>query len=192
MSRAFKIERCDRTLLYGRTCCRVKGHGGKHLHTWQTGDARYLEIDEKLIDMETGEVTGYCGELGQRILEEIIAERDSRKPESREQVQAKARRTLKMQYGFDITEQRQPVHAAPPKGYRWHYEGTYKAYGTDDSGNDVEFDFRSNRVSRIYSVNQRREAIAYARRYGSVKAAQKFGIPSATIRQWIVRRQNHR
>ena len=179
-----EAEQCSHSLSGGRRCCHVKGHGGRHSHTWQQGDARYLEIDEKLLDMETGEVAGYSGELAQRIIEEITGEWP---PLTREEKQAKARRVLEMQYGFTIPDKPQRVHASPPRGYNWHYEGDTKAIGIDTSGHDVEFDFTSGKVQRIYSLNQRREATAYARRYGATKAARKLDIPTETIRSWVKR-----
>jgi hypothetical protein len=182
------ITQCSRPLLGGRRCCHVRGHYRRHSHTWQPGDARYLDIDEKLLDMETGEVVGYGAGLGQRVIENIVSERIANPP-SREEIQAKARRVLEVQYGFTIPDEfKAVVHASPPKGYEWHYEGVTKAIGIDASGHNVEFDFTSGKVQRIYSVNQRQEAVGYARRYGSAKAAAEFDIPSATIRSWVGRR----
>ena len=177
--------RCDHSLFGGRSCCHVKGHSRRHSHTWQPGDARYLEIDEKLIDMETGEVVGYCGGLGDEVIKDIIQERDSHQP-SPEEKQAKARRVLEM-YGFNIPDKPQRVHASPPRGYSWHYEGDYKAIGVDTLGHNVEFDFTNGKVQRIYSVNQRREAVDYARRFGAARASRKLDIPAATIRSWASR-----
>ena len=177
------IERCDHPLLHGRSCCHVKGHGlySRHSHTWQLGDARYVDIDDKIIDMETGEVVGYSGGLGQQIIEALINER---RPESIEDKQARARRTLELQYGFDIPDPLPTPHTIPPKGYAWHYEGDTKAFGTDNDGHDVAFDFTSGKTQRIYSVNQRREAVEYARRFGDTKASRKFDIPAKTISSW--------
>jgi len=129
--------KCNRPLFGGRTCCHVKGHGGRHSHTWQPGDARDLVIDDKLIDMETGEVAGYGEGLGQQVIEDIVSERITNPPTRRE-IQAKARRVLEMQYGFKIPDKSQRVYASAPKGYDWHYEGDTKAIGIDAGGHDVE------------------------------------------------------
>src|SRR5579859_2224821 len=179
--------RCNHPLFGGRSCCHVRGHSGRHSHTWQPGDARYLDIDDKLIDMETGEVAGYTGELGQRIAEEITGERITNPPPTPEEKQAKARRVLEVQYGAKFFDDLTPVHASPPKGYNWHFEGDTKAIGVDTSGHDVEFDFTSGKTTRIYSVNQRRAAVDYARRFGPAKAAGKYDIPLATVRSWTRR-----
>ena len=176
---------CDRPLSNWRWCCHVRGHAGRHSHTWQPGDARYLDIDDKLVDMETGEVVGYGEGLGQRIIEEIVAERIGNPP-SREEIQAKARRVLKM-YGFTIPDEFKVAHASPPKGYDWYYEGDTKAMGVDTSGHTVEFDFTNGKIQRVYSLNQRREAVDCARRLGATKASQKLDIPVETIRTWAKR-----
>jgi hypothetical protein len=181
------IARCDHPLSGGRTCCYVKGHDGRHSHTWQPGDARYLDIDGRLIDMETGEVVGYSGDLGHRIIEQITGERIGRPEPSPEEKQAKARRVLETQYGARFPEKQAPCHAVPPKGYTWHYEGTFHLYGRDHNGNDVAYDFRDGKVRRIYSLRQRREAVEYARKSGASEAARKLGIPRKTIVTWMGR-----
>jgi len=178
---------CNHPLFGGRSCCHVRGHAGRHSHTWQPGDARYLDIDDKLTDMETGEVVGYTGDLGHRIIEEITGQRINQPEPTPAEKQAKARRVLETQYGATFRDCG-PVHAYPPtKGYKWHYEGTFKAFGKDASGHNVEFSFETGRVSRIYSLNARREAVDYARRLGATKASRKFDIPVATIRSWTER-----
>ena len=179
--------KCNRPLFGGRTCCHVKGHDRRHSHTWQPGDARKLDIDDKILDMETGEIAGYSGDLAQRIIGEITGERITGPQPSRGEVQAKARRVLEMQYGFKIPDNPKRVYASAPKGYDWHYEGDRKAIGVDASGHDVEFDFTSGKVQRIYSVNQRREAVAYASRLGPTQASRKLDIPVETIRTWAKR-----
>jgi hypothetical protein len=178
------IEQCNHPLSRGRSCCHVKGHAGRHSHTWQQGDARYLDIDDKIIDMETGEVVGYSGDLGHRIIDTLASERKEPAPDEK---QAKARRVLERQYGARIPENYGPVYAVPPDGYDWHYEGTYRAYGTDSIGHSVEFDFRTGKVQRIYSQNQRKEVVSYARASTAAKASRKFGIPAGTIRSWMKR-----
>jgi hypothetical protein len=183
------MDQCNHPLFIGRSCVHVKGHDGRHSHTWQQGDARYLDIDDKLIDMETGEVVGYTGDLAHKIIEEIVGKPFHRKPELDPDRQAKARRVLETQYGARFRDCG-PVHAYPPTdGYRWHYEGTFKAFGTDRDGNDVEFDFHGGKVRRIYSLNQRTDAVAYARRFGVPAASRKFGIPAGTIYAWKDRKR---
>ena len=68
-----------------------------------------------------------------------------------------------------------------PDGYRWYYKSPTHIYGDDGHGHAVEFDRNAGKVIRLYSVNERREAVAYARRFGAAKAARKFEIPPATI-----------
>jgi hypothetical protein len=184
-------EVCGYQLTNDRTCCHTQGHSGKHSHTWQTGDARYLTIDEKLIDMETGEVVGYTGGLAKRVIEEIVDGRIDAELPKREDTQARALRTLQVQYGYkgSADDNHHPCYASPPTGYSWHYEGVYRALGTDSGGHDVEFEFSSGKLSRIYSINQRRDAVNYARRYGTAKAAAKYDIPAATIRSWNYRKR---
>ena len=85
-------------------------------------------------------------------------------------------------------------HWYPPvnSGYQWHYQTLAIAIGTDDTGRDVEFDRNTGKLHRIYSVNDRREAILCARRLGAAKAGRKFGIPDATIRGWVSRERVRR
>jgi hypothetical protein len=185
------IRRCNHPLSGGRLCCHVQGHDGRHSHTWQQGDARYLDTDDKIIDTETGEVVGYCGDLADEAIAEIIAGRGAfhRKPELDPERQAKARRVLEVQYGATFFDDITPARAKPPagNGYRWHYEGAMKAIGTDGNGHDIEFDFASGKVQRIYSASQRRQVVDYARRLGATSASRKFDIPVETIRTWAKR-----
>src|SRR4051794_9032062 len=94
-------RQCRRSLLRG-PCVHTKGHAlySRHSHTWQPGDARYLVIDDKCIDMETGEITGFYGDLGQEVIDKIIGDRGSyhRKPEQDPAKLERARKVLEMQY----------------------------------------------------------------------------------------------
>lgn len=195
------MEVCGHPLTCGRTCCHLSGHAGRHSHTWQRGAARYEDIDCKMIDMETGEVTGYTGGLAQRIIETITGERDDPgfQPTPGEK-RAKARRVLEVQYGFkfplegeydvlpgDSTVAVPAGESIMARNCNWHWKGTDKAIGTDQAGHDVEFDYQSGKVTRIYSQNDRREAVSYARRFGPAKASRKLNIPAGTIRSWINR-----
>lgn len=162
----------------------------RHSHSWQPGDARYPDIDGYIIDMETGEVVGDYEDLGQEAIKEIIKNQGIyyRKPELNPNMQSKAREALVKMYGFQIPEEFKSRSTLPPaKGYKWHYKGTHTAIGVDDQGHNVEYDYTTEKVHRIYSLNERREAVAYARRFGATKAAKKFDIPYSTLNNWARR-----
>ena len=80
-----------------------------------------------------------------------------------------------------------PDHTSLPGHASWHYVTEQKAIGVDDQGHDVEYSKKTGKTKRIYSLNQQREAVAYARKFGAVKASKKYDIPSATIRNWTGR-----
>lgn len=181
------IEACGQLLARGRTCVHVKGIPHGHSAAWQQGDARYQNIDDKIIDMVTGEVVGYAGDLARGIIQELVTGRLAAPEPSPQEKQAKARRVLESQYGATFPNGCGPVRAIPPAGYEWYFEGTYKAHGYDPDGNVVSFDFISGEIKRIYSLNQRQRAVDYARLLGATQAARKLKIPVATIRSWTRR-----
>jgi hypothetical protein len=74
-----------------------------------------------------------------------------------------------------------------PANVRWHYRTTDIAIGVDEHGNDVRYDRQTGKLSRIYSQNQRKDAVEYAGRFGATKASRKFDIPVETIRSWAKR-----
>jgi hypothetical protein len=182
---------CGKRLSGGRTCIHVKGHYVRHGATWQVGDARYLDIDGHLLDMATGEVIGFVVDDTSRVIAEIAAERapDGRHPADPAERQRKARRVLEL-YGWHIPDKPATCYAVPPKGYDWYFEGDHAAYGTDSNGHSVEFDFATGKLRRMYSLNDKRRAVAYAKRYGAAKAAKKYDIPAATVRVWTRRSQS--
>jgi hypothetical protein len=181
------IETCGQPLSNGRTCVHVKGHSERHSYAWQEGDARYQNVDDKLIDMATGEVVGYTGGVASEIIQQIIAERQVGPEPSAEEKQAKARRVLEVQYGATFPDGCGPVRTIPLAGYEWTYEGTFKTFGYDPEGNYVSYCFETGKIARLYSLNQRRQAVDYARRWGPTAAARKLGIPLGTIKSWVQR-----
>ena len=133
------VEKCNHSLLGGRSCGHVKGsprivyepcpykeekcnHGHaipgtihRHSHTWQQGDARYEDTDGKRIDMETGEVVGNTEGIGEQLIREIIEDRGiyHRKPELNPDMPTNARRVLEMQYGATTFDDTTPVRTLP-------------------------------------------------------------------------------
>ena len=73
-----------------------------------------------------------------------------------------------------------------PDGITPYYVTPEAAYGFDAHGHDVEV--RDGKVTRIYSQNQRKDAIADAREMGAAAASRKHDIPAETIRSWLGRR----
>ena len=73
-----------------------------------------------------------------------------------------------------------------PDGITPYYVTPEAAYGFDAHGHDVEV--RDGKVTRIYSQNQRQEAIAAAELKGVAATAQELDIPVKTIRSWLGRR----
>jgi hypothetical protein len=69
----------------------------------------------------------------------------------------------------------------------FHYHGASGySYGTNVKGHDVMVS-PEGRVTRIYSLNRKADAVAYAGRFGAAKSARKFDIPAGTIRKWVQR-----
>jgi hypothetical protein len=178
------IERCNHPLSRGRKCCHVKGHGRRHSHTWHLGDARYEHIGNCLLDMETGEVIGQWLDGVSRISAEVKQSRRARED---------ALRALWNHLpGFTVPQG--PLSAlrwedveGAPMDINFHYHGESGwSYGTDTNGHDVSVS-PGGKVERVYSVNQRQEAVSCARRFGAAKASRKFDIPVKTIRTWVNR-----
>ena len=180
------VESCNHPLTRGRSCCHARGHEGRHSHTWQRGDARSEHIGDYLLNMETGEVIGDWPDDTSRIIAEVHSE-----PHTRED----ALRVLRNQLpGF-----KEPVGPLPALDWdddmerypmdniTFHYHGqSGYSYGVTSMGHDVSVS-PAGKVDRLYSINQRREAVEYARRFGAAKAARKFDIPAGSIRSWMVR-----
>ena len=190
------IEACSRPLSRGRTCVHVKGapaigykncgeqdcaHGHalpaphRHSHTWQQGDARYCQVNDYRVDMETGEISGEWPEIdmtGLRASDDHI-------------------RVLELHFpGFAEAMERTRKEAEmlnAPNGYRWYYTSPTHIYGDDPSGHAVEFERVTGKITRLYSVNQRHEAVDYAQRFGAAKASRKLDIPQRTVRSWAER-----
>ena len=175
------IDVCNRPLSHGKFCCHVRWHLTRHSHTWQPGNARYDRVNGHVVDMETGEVVAAHRDDTSRVIEAIRADNGA----------SDSRRVLQLYLpGFkDIIR---PLDPPVNSGYQWHYRTLAIAIGTDDTGRDVEFDRNTGKLHRIYSVNDRREAILCARRLGAAKAGRKFGIPDATIRGWVNRERVRR
>jgi hypothetical protein len=212
------IERCNHPLSEGRTCCHVKGapaigyepcpvkgsygpgaddqcwhpfakdRSHRHGHTWQMGEARYVATGGKVIDMETGEVTGNAEFGTDQIIGKIRPGRDSR---NRADIIADAGRVLRL-YGFNLPDD--DSYAVPVSDHmkadimvNWHYHGASGwSYGTDQDGHNYELS-PEGKLGRIYSPNERREAVDYMRKFGPAKAVRKFGAPRRTIRSWAER-----
>jgi hypothetical protein len=66
----------------------------------------------------------------------------------------------------------------------WHFKGKHVYMGTDPEGRDFEKDVKTGSVTRVYSINDRREAVALADEYGLSAAARKTGIPRSTLQNW--------
>jgi len=134
--------------------------------------------------METGEVRGYT-EFGiDGIIEGIRGERA--------EALANARRVLRL-YGWVVPDGINVVTIPEGKAavialaVDWYYHGASGwSYGRDESGHNYE-QSPGGKLKRIYSLNQRNEAVAYARRYGAAKAGRKYDVPAKTIRSWMNR-----
>jgi hypothetical protein len=74
-----------------------------------------------------------------------------------------------------------------PTGFDWHYRSETHFYGHDSAGHTVQWDKTSNKLTRLYSVNDRRRSVEYASRFGAAKSGRKYQIPAATIRKWTQR-----
>lgn len=69
----------------------------------------------------------------------------------------------------------------------WHYHGpSGHSLGRDDRGRDYESS-PDGKLTRIYSLSQKRQSVAFANIHGAAKAARKYDIPAVTIRKWITR-----
>lgn len=159
----------DLWVLYSK--CHTFGSDLRKLPNATTGftiSPVFIRERDRLIDAKTGEV--------------IYIEREQR---------ARARRTLEL-YGFNVIDPK-PFAAfsreelEPPTWVSWHYTGIEYMYGTDDAGHDYRYGFATGKTTRITSLNERAAATAYARIHGAAKASRRYGIPAATVRQWIHR-----
>lgn len=178
------VQRCDQPLSGGKTCCHVEGHKdfedqqGKtiaHSHTWHHGAAGNVYTDQYIIGGETGEILGDNWTLDYP---------SYRSP--KHGTVDDARRVLANQYGFnfDITAAL-PLERRPPSNFEWHYRGDTHYYGIDSNGYDVEWSETTGKVKRVYSINQKRQAARYAKRYGLANAVRKFNIPKQQIHSWM-------
>ena len=166
----------------------AKGRSHRHSHTWQMGDARYSRVGDKLVDMETGEVTGIWPNGAPQVIERVKA---ARAGWTEADTRANARRVLRL-HGFKLPDN--DGYAAPVDHImeakitvEWHYQGASGwAYGTDQAGHNYELS-PAGKLSRLYSLNERHDAMAYMGRFGASKAARKFDIPQRTIRSWAER-----
>ena len=166
------------------------GKPHRHSHSWQLGEARYGVIGGQLINMETGEVAGYTGGLGGQVIGDITTGPFHYKPELDPAAQANARRVLRL-YGFDLPDDDYVIpvsdHVKAGIMVSWHYHGASGwSYGTDQEGHNYEMS-PEGKLKRIYSLNERGQAVAFARQAGPAKAARKFDIPPATVRSWMSR-----
>lgn len=182
------IEQCNQPLSRGRVCVHVKDVSYRHSHSWQLGDARYLDVDGKRVDMETGEVVARTDFGTEQIIAEVKAERATW---TREEVQAHARRVLEGQYGFKLPEDAFPIEADEPPAetvnVNYHHHGMSGwSYGTCEKGHSYE---RSpeGRLRRIHSRNERIEVVEYAKEHTAAEASRKFDIPVKTVRTWVNR-----
>jgi hypothetical protein len=213
MSTVFVVQsigRCNRPLAEGRVCVHVKDapaigyeHCGdaqcwhpyrlprlhRHSHSWQLADARRADIDGREIVMETGEVVAYTGFGTGEITREIRARRENWTTAA---IQLNARRALRLN-GWTIPDDINAVTIAAEKAaaivdtVKWSYHGASGwSYGQDDDGRNYELS-PDGKLKRIYSLSQRNEAVAYARRLGAAKGGRKYDIPAKTIRSWMSR-----
>lgn len=177
---------CATPLTRGRRCVHVRGHASRHSHTWHYGDARFLAVGGRLVNMQTGEFAGLWLDDSSRIVGQV-------KAGSRTRVDAL--RTLRghlpgfkvpkgplVELGWDDAKER-PVS----ESIVFHYHGhSGYSYGRNRAGHDVSVSPRG-KTERLYTLNQRRDAVEFAGRFGAAKAARKFDIPAATIRSWARR-----
>jgi hypothetical protein len=66
----------------------------------------------------------------------------------------------------------------------WYYRGRHVDMGTDEAGHTVARAVGTNRVRRVYSVNEKLAAVSAARQLGIREAARKLDIPNSTLRRW--------
>lgn len=67
----------------------------------------------------------------------------------------------------------------------WYYRGNAIDVGTSEHGHTVSRAVGTNRVHRIYSLNEKRGAMSVAREYGIRATSRKLDIPYATLRRWV-------
>ena len=164
----------------------------RHSATWLHGSARLVKVGDWLVDPDTGEQIEAAPWIPE-IIEEVRRDPFHYKPELDPNRHADARRALRLtvfnfaldndDYAVDVTN-----IAEVKVTVEWHYHGASGwSYGHDRAGHSYELS-PDGKVKRIYSLNECREALAFARRFGPTKAAQKLDIPVNTIKSWRRRR----
>jgi hypothetical protein len=169
----------------------AKNEPHRHSHTWQLGDGRYGASRRCIVNLETGEVAGIRADDASHVIEDVKSGPFHYKPELDPGTQANARRILRL-YGFTLPDDDAyavPVDHITEAGIvvEWHYHGKSGwSYGTDQDGHNYEMS-PDGKLKRIYALNERREAVLLAQRFGPTKASRKFGIPLETVRSWSKR-----
>jgi hypothetical protein len=62
-----------------------------------------------------------------------------------------------------------------------------RSYGITTDGHDVRRDDATGRISRMYSMTQKRDAVEVVREYGLSAASRKLDIPRPTLKSWATR-----
>lgn len=169
-----------------------KNKSHRHSSTWLHGDARYVKAGDWLADPETGEkIEALPWPLD--IIGETRRGPFYSRPELDPARRAGARLALRLTvFSFALDNDDYAVLVSNPAEVKitveWHYHGgSGWSYGRDQAGHNYEMS-PEGKVKRIYSMNESREAVAYAGQFGPAKAARKFDIPVDTIRSWKRRR----
>jgi hypothetical protein len=160
--------RCGEPLLKGRTCCKTKGHDDKHSHTWHQGDARVTTIGLREVNMETGELLG-------EIASAPLGLRPGRPLD-----------VLRTMYGITPPDDRLVITGEPMETLEatYHYTAARHSFGVTVNGWDVRRDDITGKVTRIHSLNEKRDALALVSEYGLSAASRKTGISRNTLKAW--------
>lgn len=169
----------------------AKKESHRHSDTWLHGDARLVRAGDWLADSGTGEkVQALPWPLD--IIGETRRGPFYSRPDLDPNRQADARRALRLTvFSFALDNDDYAVEITNPTEVKvaveWHYHSASGwSYGHDQAGHNYELS-PEGRLKRIYSLNERREAVTYAQRFGPARAARKFDIPPGTVRSWASR-----
>ena len=67
----------------------------------------------------------------------------------------------------------------------WHYTSPLIWFGRSPEGHDYALE--RGRITRVYSLRERQEALAVVSDYGLSAASRKTGIPRTTLKNWHTR-----
>jgi hypothetical protein len=208
---------CGEPLTRGRSCVHARGHEGHHSHSWEPYNYRVREISGRYVDTVTGEIVceltdaedfasrarserpseseaaKILGSIssfrGKPVLKPLPADYHGREDYWCPHTAADMMACARCNYGFENADGSKPPVAPPAVNVdvEWHYRGKLVWMGRDAEGHDYEKDARTGNVTRVYSANDKRDAVALAAEHGVTAAARKTGIPWSTLKNWVAR-----